>query len=141
MAPYLSVTCARKSITSRGQALDAEEEAASKTSAPYRAPELTQTPTRIELDERVDVWGLGCTMFCIAFGRSPFETAKEGLLRLAILNGNYTVPAGNRMHQVTFSPAYIDTIKQQLQVDHLERPFAGQVAEACEDLLRRGGER
>ncbi len=130
-----SVTTARISVNSRGQALDVEEEAASKTSAAYRAPELTQTPSRIAIDERVDIWGLGCTMFCIAFGRSPFETPKEGLLRLAILNGNYHPPAGNRMHQSTFSAAFMDLISQMLQVDHTTRPFAGDVVNICKDFL------
>ena len=35
------------------------------------------------------MWALGCTLFCLAFGRSPFETSREGVLRLAILNGRY----------------------------------------------------
>jgi hypothetical protein len=62
-------------------------------------------------------------MFCLAFGRSPFETSKEGVLRLAILNGRYQAPAGNRMRQCTFSDAYMDLIQQMLQVDHTQRPF------------------
>ena len=132
-----SVTRARKQVRGRGQALDVEEEAASKTSPAYRAPELTQTPTQCDIDERVDVWGLGCFMFAVAFGRSPFETAKEGLLRLAILNGNYTAPAGNRMHQVSFSPDFMDTVAAMLAVDNAARPFAGDIAEQCDGMMQR----
>jgi len=130
-----SVTAARKEITTRKQALDAEEEAASKTSAAYRAPELTTTPHPICIDERVDVWALGCTLFCLAFGRSPFETAREGISRLAILNGRYQVPAGNRMRDCTFSQAFIDLIASMLDLDHNQRPFANEVVEQCSSLL------
>ena len=37
------------------------DEAASKCSAPYRAPELTEVKYPCSIDERVDVWSLGCT--------------------------------------------------------------------------------
>jgi hypothetical protein len=74
-------------------------------------------------------------MFCLAFGRSPFETSKEGVLRLAILNGRYQAPAGNRMRQCTFSDAYMDLIQQMLQVDHTQRPFLPEVIAILESLI------
>ena len=41
-----------------------------------RAPE--STPSECDLDERVDVWSLGCLLFAGANGeRSPFESALE----------------------------------------------------------------
>ena len=79
-----SVTPSTHTISTRQQALACEEEAASKTSAAYRAPELTQCnyrPAQL-IDGRVDIWGLGCTLYCFAFGRSPFETPQEGILKL-----------------------------------------------------------
>ena len=51
-----SVSKARVEIRSRKEALAAEDEAATKSSAPFRAPELTQVPSQITLDERVDIW-------------------------------------------------------------------------------------
>ena len=50
-------------------------------------------------------------MFCFAFGRSPFETAREGILRLAILNGRYNAPSDRRMRSNVFSQHFLDIIK------------------------------
>ena len=130
-----SVTSARIEISTRQQALVVEEEAAQKTSAPYRAPELTSTTYPCTVDERVDVWGLGCTLFCLAFGRSPFETAREGVLKLAILNGRYSVPAGLRMRDQHFSTSFVGIIKSMLDVDASKRPFASEVYALCANLL------
>ena len=102
----------------------------------YRPPELL-LGAQVYDPRKTDVWGLGCFMFAVAFGRSPFETAKEGLLRLAILNGNYTAPAGNRMHQVSFSPDFMDTVAAMLAVDNAARPFAGDIAEQCDGMMQR----
>ncbi len=130
-----SVTQARHEISTRQHALIAEEEAATKTSAPYRAPELTSTPYPSTLDERVDIWGLGCTLFCFAFGRSPFETAREGVLKLAILNGKFTIPAGQRMRDQNFSTGFVKLIQRMLELDPTRRPFASDVISQCERLL------
>lgn len=130
-----SVTTARVDVRTRQQALAAEEEAASKTSAPYRSPELTSTSHPILIDERVDVWGLGCTMFCLAFGHSPFESVREGVLRLAILNGRYTVPTGRRMRSAVFSEGYVDLIQQMLLVDISRRPFLPEAIETLQELI------
>ena len=31
------------------------------------------------LTESVDMWGLGCVMYALAFGISPFESLKTGM--------------------------------------------------------------
>ena len=119
-----SVAKARVNISNRRQASILQEEAAVKASAPYRCPELTEVPSEIQLDERIDVWSLGCTAYCMAFGSSPFENAREGVLRLAILNGRYKIPSPLRTRNCTFSDSFMDMINAMLQVDHTKRPFA-----------------
>ncbi len=37
------------------------------------------------IDQRVDVWAMGCLLFASAYGRSPFETPADGVLKLGIL--------------------------------------------------------
>ena len=102
-----------------------------------RAPELTSVPyPPCVIDERVDTWALGCTMFCLAFGRSPFETPKEGVVRLGILNGRYQVPAGRRMRNCTFSEQFERSFLQpMLQVESKLRPSMAALAQSCDDLL------
>lgn len=133
-----SVTTARVQVKTKRDALNLEEEAASKTSAAYRSPELTSAPfPPFQVDERVDTWGLGCTMYCIAFGRSPFETPKEGVLRLAILNGKYSVPPGNRHKDCVYSEGFLRLIERMLRVDIGERPYVEEVIRTCQDLLAK----
>ena len=86
------------------------------------------------IDERVDIWALGCTMYCFAFGRSPFETTKDGVLKLAILNGKYTTPQGARNRDCVFSPRYLQIIQNILNVDHTKRPFVSEVISMLESI-------
>ncbi|GAA0158262.1 non-receptor serine/threonine protein kinase [Lithospermum erythrorhizon] len=88
---------ARKQIRSRAEALQLQEWASEHCSAPYRAPELWDCPSHSDIDERTDIWSLGCTLFAIMYGASPFEYALEesgGSLQLAIVNAQIKWPAG-----------------------------------------------
>ncbi|KVH87834.1 serine/threonine-protein kinase 16-like [Cynara cardunculus var. scolymus] len=89
---------ARKQIRSRSEALQLQEWAAENVSAPFRAPELWDCPSQTDIDERTDVWSLGCTLFAIMYGASPFEYAlgeSGGSLQLAIINGQIKWPSAS----------------------------------------------
>ncbi|KAK2983314.1 hypothetical protein RJ640_001058 [Escallonia rubra] len=60
-----SARSARKQIRSRSEALQLQEWAAEHCSAPFRAPELWDCPSHSDIDERTDIWSLGCTLFAI----------------------------------------------------------------------------
>ena len=38
----------------------------------YRAPELFEVPSHCDIDEKTDVWSLGCTLFAMAYGKETF---------------------------------------------------------------------
>ncbi|CAL5442088.1 unnamed protein product [Camellia sinensis] len=79
---------ARKQIRSRSEALQLQfavlhlgdiamklatvmsccEWASEHCSAPFRAPELWDCPSHADIDERADIWSLGCTLFAIIIG-------------------------------------------------------------------------
>jgi serine/threonine protein kinase len=69
-----SALVARIPITSRSIALREQDRAAEHSTMPYRAPELFDVKTDQTLDEKVDIWSLGCTLYAMAYGTSPFET-------------------------------------------------------------------
>jgi serine/threonine kinase 16 len=55
----------------------------------YRAPELFMMNYPCHIDESTDVWSLGCLLYTMIFGRSPFEFGPNGSFeRLAVMNGN-----------------------------------------------------
>ncbi|GMQ11119.1 hypothetical protein ACSBR2_041670 [Camellia fascicularis] len=86
---------ARKQIRSRSEALQLQEWASEHCSAPFRAPELWDCPSHADIDERTDIWSLGCTLFAIMYGASPFEYAlgeSGGSLQLAIVNAQVKWP-------------------------------------------------
>jgi serine/threonine kinase 16 len=69
-------------IDSRRKLLEVIEQAAQHTTMPYRPPELFEggislrnhTNGTAQLDyQAVDVWSLGCTLFALMYGASPFE--------------------------------------------------------------------
>lgn len=107
---------------------------------PYRAPELFDVKTGKTLDEKVDIWvsfvslcasttelrlivqSLGCTLFAVAYGHSPFET--EGAsVGMAVMSGRYRHPANNG----GYSEKVKGLIDGMLVVDPERRPDIDQV--------------
>lgn len=74
-------------VESRGEGLRIQEDAERYCTASYRAPELHDVKTGSDLDGKVDVFGLGCTLFFTAVGRNPYDHPTEGFLKLALLQG------------------------------------------------------
>lgn len=95
--------------------------------------------------------GLGCTLYCLAFGTSPFESPREGVLKLAILNAKYSTPplrnattAGGLLggkeclngSGAAFSIRFLTLIDKMLQLRLEDRPFMPEIISECEDILR-----
>ena len=114
-----SVARARVEVTSRRAALSLQESAAQLCTAAYRAPELFEVPSECTIDERTDVWSLGCMLYAMAFGDSPFDGSA-----LAAVSGRLRFPNGHR-----YSENFCGLISWILQVDPSQRPFIGQILE------------
>src|SRR5271169_4738922 len=86
-------------ITSRSLALAVQDQAAEHSTMPYRAPELFDVKTGSTIDTKVDIWSLGCTLFALLYGYSPFEPPTESSLvgdsiALAVTQGQFKFPEG-----------------------------------------------
>eukprot|EP00906_Rhabdomonas_costata_P035064 RCo049289 len=92
----------------------AEEELDRTTTLCYRAPEMVDLHSRRRIDERVDIWALGCLLFYLCFFELPFEEQK-----LSILHGKYTIP---RAHE--YSKDVEELIRSCLTQDPTQRPDA-----------------
>ncbi|EDR08386.1 uncharacterized protein LACBIDRAFT_145246, partial [Laccaria bicolor S238N-H82] len=105
---------ARIFIENRSQALYQQDIAAEQSTMSYRAPELFDVKTGQTLDEKVDIWSLGCTLYALAYSHSPFEntqtTEQGGSIAMAVLNAQYKHP------QSAYSRGLRDLIDSMLKV-------------------------
>ncbi|KAI8990797.1 kinase-like domain-containing protein [Mycotypha africana] len=124
---------ARIEILDRKIAMAEQDNAAENCSMPYRAPELFDVKVGTTLTEKVDVWSLGCTLFAMAYGESPFEMTvnqQGGALPLAVLNRQFYFP-----HQSHYSRQFQDLISWMLTSDPKSRPDITKVVEVLDGIL------
>ncbi|KAF8573020.1 other/NAK protein kinase [Ramaria rubella] len=128
---------ARVKVETRSQALAQQDLAAEQSTMPYRAPELFDVKTGSTLDEKVDIWSLGCTLYALAYSHSPFETAQTteqgGSIAMSVLNGAYKHPANAGS---IYSEGLRTLIDSMLKVDPNERPDIHQVLEKTDTVLQ-----
>ncbi|KAF4571529.1 putative PKS/NRPS-like protein biosynthetic cluster [Pleurotus pulmonarius] len=125
---------ARIKIDTRSQALLQQDIAAEQSTMAYRAPELFDVKTGHTLDEKVDIWSLGCTLYALAYSHSPFEntqtTEQGGSIAMAVLNAQYKHPDS------AYSQGLKDLIDSMLKVNPGDRPNIHQVIEKADGVLR-----
>lgn len=68
-----SVAPAQRRVQGRTDALAVQDEASRHSTMPFRAPELFDVASDAILDQRTDVWSLGCLLYAMRYGYSPFE--------------------------------------------------------------------
>ena len=88
----------------------------------YRAPEMCDRYGEHVVNEKVDIWSLGCVLYTMIFKEQPFMNAQK----LEIINGNYNFP---KDEQKLYSEKFLDLIRAMLTPNPDERPNILQVME------------
>lgn len=130
-----SCVVAKRSISDRiglQQLIDESERMCTPT---YRAPELWDRgiDEPVEIDERVDIWALGCVLFAMMFGSNPFELVEQagGNLKLAIIESNFKFPSTN-----TYPQSLCDLVTFMLNKNEAERPSIDEVMERTRKVIK-----
>ncbi|XP_044741228.1 serine/threonine-protein kinase 16 isoform X2 [Chrysoperla carnea] len=130
-----SATEARVKICGSQEAQQLQDLAAERCSMPYRAPELFNVESYCMIDERTDIWSLGCILYAMCYFKSPFDTVHErgDSVALAVLSGNIHFPEEN----APYPEELHDLIKFILKVQPSERPFIYSVLSKTQELLSK----
>ncbi|KAE8660741.1 hypothetical protein F3Y22_tig00116951pilonHSYRG00750 [Hibiscus syriacus] len=107
-------TSTNHKLFERPEEMGIEEDNIRKHTTPaYRAPEMWDLFRRELINEKVDIWALGCLLFRICY----FKNAFDGESKLQILNGNYRIPDLPK-----YSSSITNLIKDMLQASPADRP-------------------
>ncbi|KAI7860119.1 kinase-like domain-containing protein [Circinella umbellata] len=134
LSDFGSIMRARITIKTRQDALIQQDLTAEHSTMAYRSPELYDIQKGTELDEKVDIWSLGCLLYATAYGQSPFEANTQdvgGSMSLAVLNNKYKFPSQGD----SYSEGLRELIKSMLVLDRKERADIQSVIDQVDNLL------
>ncbi|KAG5865233.1 hypothetical protein JTB14_012053 [Gonioctena quinquepunctata] len=108
--------------------------AAERSSMTYRAPELFHVESYCVIDQRTDIWSLGCVLYALLYFKSPYDIVYErgDSVNLAVISGTIVFP-----QETPYSEDLHDLIRFILQVNPSDRPFIDKVIEKTEDLKNK----
>lgn len=98
--------------SSKAKNVQEEQQEINKTTTPaYRAPEMWDIMMGQKVDEKADIWALGCMLYLLCFGILPFT----GESQLEVMAGKTSFPK-------TRSSNFTRIISEMLNVDPNKRP-------------------
>ncbi|XP_014324981.1 cyclin-G-associated kinase isoform X1 [Xiphophorus maculatus] len=89
-----------------------EDEITRNTTPAYRTPEMIDLYSNFPINEKQDIWALGCILYLLCFKQHPFEDGAK----LQIVNGKYSIPQNDAKYTV-----FYDLIRSMLKVNPDER--------------------
>ncbi|XP_007953955.1 cyclin-G-associated kinase [Orycteropus afer afer] len=89
-----------------------EEEITRNTTPMYRTPEVVDLYANFPINEKQDIWALGCILYLLCFQQHPFEDGAK----LRIVNGKFSIPLNDTRYTV-----FHDLIRSMLRVNPDER--------------------
>ncbi|GAB0091635.1 serine/threonine-protein kinase 16 [Sergentomyia squamirostris] len=133
-----SATEARVQICGQQDAQRLQDLAEERCSIVYRAPELFNVQSYCMIDERTDIWSLGCVLYSLCFFKCPFDYVYEkgDSVALAVLSGNIIFPEDS-----PYSQDMHDLITFMLRVNQMERPYIYSVIERANDIITKSESR
>ncbi|KAG5184925.1 Serine/threonine protein kinase/TGF-beta stimulated factor [Tribonema minus] len=123
----------------RSEALLVQDEAAQYCTVSYRAPELFDVASSAVIDARTDVWSLGCLLYALAFGYSPFECEFTSFDQPRVVECSFLRVIGpiTWPKKPRFSSGLCDLIKWILNQDPQQRPQVDGVLVKTDELLQQ----
>ncbi|CAH0549324.1 unnamed protein product [Brassicogethes aeneus] len=108
--------------------------AAETCSMTYRAPELFHVESYCIIDQRTDIWSLGCVLYAMLYFKSPYDVVYErgDSVNLAVISGTVHFP-----EETPYNEDIHDLIKLMLKVSPSERPFIDKILERTEELKNK----
>ncbi|XP_076196888.1 serine/threonine-protein kinase 16 isoform X1 [Aptenodytes patagonicus] len=125
-----SMNQAHIEVNSSREAMAVQDWAAQRCTISYRAPELFTVPSQCVIDERTDIWSLGCVLYCMMFGEGPYDAIfqKGDSVALAVQNP-IAMPPTTR-----YSAALQHLLSSMMTLNPQERPSINDVLHQLEGL-------
>ncbi|KAH0621220.1 hypothetical protein JD844_022298 [Phrynosoma platyrhinos] len=125
-----SMNQAHIEVRSSREAMTLQDWAAQRCTISYRAPELFTVERDCVIDERTDIWSLGCVLYCMMFGEGPYDMIfqKGDSVALAVQN-DLTVPQNTR-----YSPALERLLSSTMVVNPQQRPYIADIICQLEEI-------
>ncbi|RMX63706.1 hypothetical protein KXD40_002853 [Peronospora effusa] len=135
LTDFGSVTPADVIISKRSDARLLQEHAAQHSSMAYRAPELYDVPDFTHISSATDVWSLGCLLYSMAFGYSPFECSfyDSGVVRVVECTYLAIIGPIKFPKNCPYSPKFCEMIRWILTQDTTARPSVFDVIERLQN--------
>lgn len=123
---------ARVQVHNQQEAQKLQDYAEERCSIVYRAPELFNVQLTM-IDERTDIWSLGCVLYAMCYFKCPFDAAYErgDSVALAVLSGKIHFPDIPR----PYSGEMHELILYMLRLNPMERPFVYSVIDRVNDMI------